>query len=117
MAFKLGSVCEGVTAQGAAEVVLVLLMAVLNVFFQRGKALVASITIWASEQLGKRIWCSCGGRDTVTESTHGIRPLTTGSLGHTHPTAVLLWLHLPPKMEGWMSPLCMHEKSVTIDTD
>lgn len=62
MTFKLGSVGKGVTAQGAAEVVFVLLMAVLNVFFQRGKALVASITIRASEQLGKCIWCSCGGK-------------------------------------------------------
>lgn len=62
MTFKLGSVCKGVTAQGAAEVVFILLMAVLNVFFQRGKALVASITIRAGEQLGKCIWCSCGGK-------------------------------------------------------
>lgn len=58
MTFELGSVCEGVTAQGAAEVVFVLFMAVLNMFFQRGEALVASITVWAGEQLGKCIWCS-----------------------------------------------------------
>lgn len=62
VAFQLGPVCKGVTAQGAAEVVFILLMAILNVFFQRGKALVASITIWAGEQLGKCVWCSCDGK-------------------------------------------------------
>lgn len=49
MTFKLGSVCKGVTAQGAAEVIFVLLVAIFNVFFQRGKALISSVTIRAGE--------------------------------------------------------------------
>lgn len=58
MALELGSVCKRVTAQGAAEVVFVLLVAILNVFFQRGKAFISSVTVRTGEQLGKCIWCS-----------------------------------------------------------
>lgn len=64
MTLELGSICEGVAAQGAAEVVLVLLMAVLDVFLQRREALVASVTIRAGEQLGKSIWRSWEGKST-----------------------------------------------------
>lgn len=49
MTFELGSVRKGVTAQGATEVVFVLFMAIFNVFFQRGKAFISSVTIWAGE--------------------------------------------------------------------
>lgn len=62
MALELGSVCKRVAAQGAAEVVFILLVAILNVFFQRGKAFISSVTIWTGEQLGKCIWCSCKRR-------------------------------------------------------
>ena len=62
MALELGSVCKRVTAQGAAEVVFVLLVAILNVFFQRGKAFISSVTVRTGEQLGKCIWCSCETR-------------------------------------------------------
>lgn len=65
VAVQLGSVGEGVTAQGAAEVIFVLFMAVLDVFLQRGKTLVPSITIRAGEQLGK-----CIGRSYTGERTH-----------------------------------------------
>ena len=62
MALELGSVCKRVTAQGAAEVVFILLVAILNVFFQRGKAFISSVTIRTGEHLGKCIWCSCKTR-------------------------------------------------------
>lgn len=59
VAVQLCSVCKRVTAKGAAEVILVFFMAVFNVFLQRGKALVPSITVRAGKQLGKCIGCSC----------------------------------------------------------
>lgn len=67
VAVQLSPVRERVTAQGATEVIFVLFMAVLNVFLQRGKTLVPSITIRAGKQLGK-----CIGRSYTGERTHRI---------------------------------------------
>lgn len=105
VAFQLGPVCKGVTAQRTAEVVFILLMAILNVFFQRGKALVASITIWAGEQLGKCVWCPCDGR-RCCNLKHPRNMFTPTHPGHT--AAVLLPLHLPSN-SGQVLPL-MKEK-------
>ena len=49
MTFELGSVCKGVTAQGATEVIFILFVAIFNMFFQRGKAFISSVTIRAGE--------------------------------------------------------------------
>ena len=53
---QLRAVGEGVAALGAAEVVLALLVAVLDVLLQRGVALVAPGTVGTGEELGERVW-------------------------------------------------------------
>lgn len=111
MAFKLGPVGKGVTAQGAAEIVLVLLMAVLNVFFQRGKALVASVTIWAGEQLGKCIWCSWEGKGHCNLK-HPSNMVSYHRVPGPHTAVEPLTLHLPSN-DGL--PF-MKETNVTINT-
>lgn len=62
VAVELRSVRKRVTAQGAAEVILVLFMAVFNVLLQGGETLVPSVAVRAGEQLGKCIRCSCTGQ-------------------------------------------------------
>lgn len=67
MPLELSAVSERVVAEGAGEVLLVLLMAVLDVLLQRCQALVAPVTVGAGQQLGKGIWrsrwqvCNRGG--------------------------------------------------------
>lgn len=58
MPLKLSAVSKRVVAQGAGEVLLVLLMAVLDVLLQRCQTLVAPVTVGAGQQLGEGIWCS-----------------------------------------------------------
>lgn len=67
VAVELRSVRKRVTAQGAAEVIFVFFMAVFNVFLQRGETLVPPIAVWAGEQLGKRVRCSCT-RETMHQT-------------------------------------------------
>lgn len=66
MSLKLSAVSERVVAQGAGEVLLVLLMAVLDVLLQRCQTLVAPVAVGAGQQLGEGIWRSrwqvCTGR-------------------------------------------------------
>lgn len=64
VAVQLCSIRKRVTAEGATEVILVLFMAVFNVFLQRGEAFVPSVTVRAGEQLGKCIGRSCTGDTT-----------------------------------------------------
>lgn len=58
VALQLRPVGEGVAAEGAGEVFLVLLMPVLDVLLQRSQALVAPVAVGAGQQLGKGIWRS-----------------------------------------------------------
>lgn len=58
VALELRAVGEGVAAEGAGEVLLVLLMAVLDVLLQRSQALVAPVAVGAGQQLGEGIWRS-----------------------------------------------------------
>ena len=53
---QLRAVGEGVAALGAAEVVLTLLVAVLDVLLQGSQTLVAPVTVRAGQQLGESIW-------------------------------------------------------------
>ena len=55
MAVQLRAVGEGVAAEGAAEVVLALLVPVLDVLLQGGVALVAAGAVGAREQLGEGV--------------------------------------------------------------
>lgn len=67
VALELRAVGEGVAAEGAGEVLLVLLMAVLDVLLQRSQALVAPVAVGAGQQLGEGIWRSrwqvCNGEE------------------------------------------------------
>lgn len=58
---QLRAIGEGVAAVRAAVVVLAGLVAVFNVFLQRGVAFVAPGTVRASVQLGEGVRCACGG--------------------------------------------------------
>lgn len=58
MPLKLSAVSKRVVAQGAGEVLLVLLMAVLDVLLQRCQTLVAPVAVGAGQQLGEGIWRS-----------------------------------------------------------
>lgn len=67
MALQLSAVGKRVVAQGAGEVLLVLLMAVLDVLLQRCQTLVAPVAVGAGQQLGEGIWRSrwqvCAGEE------------------------------------------------------
>lgn len=63
---QLRAIGKGVAAVRAAVVILTGLVAILDVFLQRGVAFVAPGAVGASVQLGKRIRCSCGGRERET---------------------------------------------------
>jgi len=58
VALQLRAVGEGVVAQRAGEVLLVLLVAVLDVLLQRRQPLVAAVAVGAGQQLGEGIWRS-----------------------------------------------------------
>lgn len=58
---QLRAVGEGVAAVRAAVVVLARLVPILDVFLQRGVALVAPRAVGARVQLGEGVRCSCGG--------------------------------------------------------
>lgn len=58
VALQLGAVGEGVVAERAGKVLLVLLMAVLDVLLERRQPLVAPVAVGAGQQLGKGIWRS-----------------------------------------------------------
>ncbi len=58
MPLKLSAVSKRIVAQGAGEVLLVLLMAVLDVLLQRCQTLVAPVAVGAGQQLGEGIWRS-----------------------------------------------------------
>lgn len=58
MPLELGAVGKRVATQGAGEVLLVLLVAVLDVLLQGCQALVAPVAVGAGQQLGKSIWSS-----------------------------------------------------------
>lgn len=58
---QLRAIGKGVAAVRAAVVILAGLVAILDVFLQRGVAFVAPGAVGASVQLGERIRCSCGG--------------------------------------------------------
>lgn len=58
VALQLGAVGEGVVAERAGEVLLILLMAVLDVLLERRQPLVASVAVGAGQQLGEGIWRS-----------------------------------------------------------
>lgn len=53
VAFQLGAVGKAVVAVGAAEALVRLLVAVLDVLLQRAVALVATGAVWTREQLGE----------------------------------------------------------------
>lgn len=85
---QLGAVRERVVAQGAGEVFLVLLMAVLDVLLQRCQALVASVAVGAGQQLGESIWRSrwqvCKewkGAEKVSESMAADGRAARGGMG------------------------------------
>lgn len=58
MPLELGAVGERVATKRAGKVLLILLVAVLDVFLQRRQALVATVAVGAGQQLGKSIWSS-----------------------------------------------------------
>lgn len=58
VALQLGAVGEGVVAERAGKVLLVLLMAVLDVLLERRQPLVAPVAVGAGQQLGEGIWRS-----------------------------------------------------------
>lgn len=58
VALQLGAVGEGVVAERAGEVLLILLMAVLDVLLERRQPLVAPVAVGAGQQLGEGIWRS-----------------------------------------------------------
>lgn len=113
--FKLSSVCKGVTAQGATKVIFILFMAILNVFFQRGKAFIASITIWAGEQLGKCIWCSCKRKIIYVKfkTFKNITKATTESLCYV-PDTMLPSLYLILKIIQWYLSLFYKRKKARL---
>lgn len=55
---QLRAVAEGVGAQWAGEALLVLLVAILDVFFQRCQTLVAALAVRTGEHLGKGVRCA-----------------------------------------------------------
>lgn len=55
---QLRAVAEGVGTQRAAEDLLVLLVAIFDVFLQRRQALVAAVAVWTGEQLGEVVRCA-----------------------------------------------------------
>lgn len=55
---QLSAVAEGVSAQRADKALLGPLVSVFDVFLERCQPLVAAVTIWAGEQLGKVIRCA-----------------------------------------------------------
>lgn len=57
---QLRAIGEGVAAVGAAVVVLTGLVAIFNVFLQRGVAFVTPGTVRAGVQLGEGVRCACG---------------------------------------------------------
>ena len=59
MSLQLCAVGEGVAALGAAEVVLTLLVAQLDVLLQGSAALVAPRAVWAGQELEKSVWRAC----------------------------------------------------------
>lgn len=76
VALQLGAVGEGVVAERAGEVLLILLMAVLDVLLERRQPLVAPVAIGAGQQLGEGIWRSrwqvwSGGWGRVGEGQKG----------------------------------------------
>lgn len=50
---QLCAAAKGIGAQRAGEALLILLVAILDVFFQRRQPLVAALAVRAGEQLGK----------------------------------------------------------------
>lgn len=54
---QLCAAAEGLTAERAAEALLVLLMSILDVFLQRRQAFVAAVAIRTGEQLGEVVRC------------------------------------------------------------
>lgn len=58
MSLKLSAVSKRVVTQGAGEVLLVLLVAVLDVLLERCQALVTPVAVGAGQQLGESIWSS-----------------------------------------------------------
>ncbi len=58
VALQLCAVAEGVSTQRAAKALLILLMAIFDVFLQRRQALVATVTVRTGEQLGEVIRCA-----------------------------------------------------------
>lgn len=76
---QLRAVAEGVGAHRAGEALLVLLMAILDVFLQRRKPLVATVAVRAGEQLGEVVRCAgqqvCsrdGSRVRTTDRTESL---------------------------------------------
>lgn len=59
VAFQLGAVGEAVVAVGAAEALVRLLMAVLDVLLQRAVALVPAGAVRTRQQLGEGVGSSC----------------------------------------------------------
>lgn len=58
MPLELGAVGKRVVTERAREVLLVLLVAVLDVFLEGRQALVAPVAVGAGQQLGEGIWSS-----------------------------------------------------------
>lgn len=54
---QLRAAAKGIAAQQAAEALLILLMAILDVFFQRRQPLVTALAVRAGEQLGEVVRC------------------------------------------------------------
>ena len=70
VAVELRAVGEGIAAEGAAEAVLTLLVAVFDVLLQGGVALVAARAVRAGEQLGEGVWSSCSRQGSQNYFCH-----------------------------------------------
>lgn len=103
MALQLSAVGERVVAQGAGEVLLVLLMAVLDVLLQRCQTLVAPVAVGAGQQLGEGIWRSrwqvCAGERRRAKRSANQWQLTGG---------------LPRRGMGVISAICSSSRSLRL---
>lgn len=75
VALQLRAAAKGIGAQRAGKALLILLVAILDVFLQRRQPLVATLAVRAGEQLGKvvrrgvqRVWRHRGGQRWVRTS-------------------------------------------------
>lgn len=76
---QLRAVAEGVGAQRTGEALLVLLVAVFDVFLQRRQTLVAAVAVRTGEQLGEVI--RCAGKQVCSRRQRQVKCQTSGDRG------------------------------------